>query len=179
MAADQQGLGMRDAVRGKLFDILNPHSPSALSAATDMERGIYNFAIDYSTHRGVACVWSNGRFVNVYLSKSRSVVANLDPGAYVGNTRLVVRVTAEREFEPRALVYMKAENVHPDRWKDTLDRKVLKDSYNEKPEAMTDQFKCKKCRKNQTSYMELQTRSADEPMTVFISCLNCGHRWRM
>jgi DNA-directed RNA polymerase subunit M/transcription elongation factor TFIIS len=42
----------------------------------------------------------------------------------------------------------------------------------------TDQFKCRRCGKRECTYYELQTRSADEPMTCFISCLNCGKEWR-
>ena len=37
-----------------------------------------------------------------------------------------------------------------------------------KPEAMTNLFKCHKCGSRETSYYEVQTRSADEPMTQFI-----------
>lgn len=37
---------------------------------------------------------------------------------------------------------------------------------------------CSKCKCPRTSYFMLQTRSADEPMTVFITCVNCGHAWR-
>ena len=51
--------------------------------------------------------------------------------------------------------------------------------YEFKPEAMTDQFKCRKCGSRSCSYYEVQTRSADEPMTQFISCLDCGNRWKM
>ena len=29
-----------------------------------------------------------------------------------------------------------------------------------------------------TTYYQLQTRSADESMTTYVSCLNCGHRWK-
>ena len=43
---------------------------------------------------------------------------------------------------------------------------------------VTSFHKCGKCKKRETSFYELQTRSADEPMTTFITCLNCGHRWR-
>ena len=47
-----------------------------------------------------------------------------------------------------------------------------------KKEAMTDQFECKRCKSRETAYYEVQTRSADEPMTIFITCLNCGNRWK-
>ena len=39
-------------------------------------------------------------------------------------------------------------------------------------------FVCKKCKQNKTTHYSLQTRSADEPMTVFVQCLTCGNRWR-
>lgn len=37
---------------------------------------------------------------------------------------------------------------------------------------------CSKCKGQKTSSYSLQTRSADEPMTVFVTCLTCGKRWR-
>jgi len=43
----------------------------------------------------------------------------------------------------------------------------------------TDQFRCGKCKQSKTTYYQLQTRSADEPMTTFITCTNCGNRWKM
>jgi len=46
-------------------------------------------------------------------------------------------------------------------------------------ECTTDQFRCSRCYKRECTYTELQTRSADEPMTVFVCCINCGHRWKM
>ncbi len=42
----------------------------------------------------------------------------------------------------------------------------------------TDEFKCHKCKKRRCTYYQKQTRSADEPMTTFITCLECGYRWR-
>ncbi|KAK6588674.1 transcription elongation factor TFIIS [Cryptosporidium xiaoi] len=40
------------------------------------------------------------------------------------------------------------------------------------------QFTCGKCKTNKTTYYQMQTRSADEPMTTFVRCLNCNNRWR-
>ena len=40
-------------------------------------------------------------------------------------------------------------------------------------------FRCPKCRKRKTTYYQMQTRSADEPMTVFITCQECQHKWKL
>ncbi|XP_013925728.1 PREDICTED: DNA-directed RNA polymerase III subunit RPC10 [Thamnophis sirtalis] len=39
---------------------------------------------------------------------------------------------------------------------------------------------CPKCGHPRAYFMQLQTRSADEPMTTFYKCCSapCGHRWR-
>ncbi|XP_036299591.1 transcription elongation factor A protein 3 isoform X2 [Pipistrellus kuhlii] len=39
-------------------------------------------------------------------------------------------------------------------------------------------FQCKKCKKKNCTYNQVQTRSADEPMTTFVLCNECGNRWK-
>lgn len=39
-------------------------------------------------------------------------------------------------------------------------------------------FTCGRCKSIKTTSTQKQTRSADEPMTVFVLCLNCGNRWK-
>ena len=75
---------------------------------------------------------------------------------------------------------MNSREQFPENWKELIDEKFKREKvlYETKKEAMTDQFKCKKCKSRETAYYELQTRSADEPMTIFITCLNCGNRWK-
>ena len=41
----------------------------------------------------------------------------------------------------------------------------------------TDLLKCGKCKKNNCTYHQMQTRSADEPMTTFVLCNECGNRY--
>ncbi|KAJ3073481.1 RNA polymerase II elongation factor [Podochytrium sp. JEL0797] len=45
-------------------------------------------------------------------------------------------------------------------------------------EAVTDEFRCGKCGKRKSTYYQKQTRSADEPMTTFVTCMNCGNKWK-
>lgn len=39
-------------------------------------------------------------------------------------------------------------------------------------------FTCGKCKSKKTTYYQKQTRSADEPMTSFVTCYNCNNRWK-
>lgn len=39
-------------------------------------------------------------------------------------------------------------------------------------------FACLQCGSTDVQTRQMQTRSADEPMTVFCACLKCGKRWK-
>lgn len=64
-----------------------------------------------------------------------------------------------------------------------LRAKFTKESINDHQMAKSDGAKaslltCNKCKKNNVTYTQMQTRSADEPMTTFAFCQECGHRWK-
>ena len=44
--------------------------------------------------------------------------------------------------------------------------------------SVSTSLQCGKCNQRKVSYSQAQTRSADEPMTTFCECLNCGNRWK-
>ncbi|KAK8883293.1 transcription elongation factor TFIIS [Tritrichomonas musculus] len=46
------------------------------------------------------------------------------------------------------------------------------------PANKSKNYKCIKCKSNNISFYQLQTRSADEPMTTFFTCGDCGYNWR-
>jgi transcription elongation factor S-II len=146
----------------------------------DLEIGVYNWTIDYCNEQKVIKNWKNSRFHRVYVEKARSVVANVDKDSYVGNNRLLVRM-GENEFPPHELPYMKAENIFPERWKDTLDAywKKYEHAYEKKELAVTNLFRCGKCKKRECTYYEQQLRSGDEGATLFVSCVNCGNKWKI
>ncbi len=47
------------------------------------------------------------------------------------------------------------------------------------PPTVECQIKCGRCKSTQVSVEQKQTRGADESMTVFVQCENCGLRWKM
>ena len=145
----------------------------------DMEIGIYNWCINECGIRRIARNWKNPKFMKLYVEKARSVISNVDKESYVQNTKLIDRIK-EKEFCPHELAFMKPENVYPDIWSNTVDilLKKYEIAYENKLVAMTDMFKCGRCKKRECTFVEMQTRAADEPMTVFIRCINCGNSWR-
>lgn len=40
-------------------------------------------------------------------------------------------------------------------------------------------YKCRKCKASRTSVRYLQTRRADEPVSVFVTCVECAFEWRL
>ena len=56
--------------------------------------------------------------------------------------------------------------------------RIDKDIFRNKPLLGKGLYKCNRCGSDDTEDREKQTRSADEPMTVFVSCRNCGHKWK-
>ena len=149
-------------------------------AARDLEVGVFNAALASAEERNVAKTWRNPRFEVLYMAKLRKVFSNLDPASYVGNSRLLSRLR-EGEFRPHKLASMRPENVFPERWQSVLDLRQQRDQYmaTARHATVTDQFRCGRCKKRECEYQEAQLRSCDEPATLFITCLNCGHRWRL
>ncbi|PNH12591.1 Transcription elongation factor A protein 3 [Tetrabaena socialis] len=148
--------------------------------AKDLEIGIYNWSLKQADSFRIPKLWTNSKFNDMYCSKTCSLLANLDPTSYVGNTDLIKRVLA-KEVKPHDLPFMKPPEIFPERWREVVELKVQKDEYatTVKPVAMTDQFRCKRCKKRECVYQEMQLRSADEPATIIITCISCSHSWRV
>ena len=50
--------------------------------------------------------------------------------------------------------------------------------YTQKLESVKGIFgRCRDCNNDEVVYYEKQTRSADEPMTIFITCTSCNYKW--
>ena len=168
-------IDIRESIRKKFNDIIGNEI-----ITRRLEKGIYNYTIDGAEKENIIKKWDNIVFKDLYLHKAISIYTNLKKDSYVKNTRLLDRLK-NKEFKPHELPYMKPTYCFPEHWKTLIDEKYKRDKvlFETKKEAATDQFKCSRCKKNECTYYELQTRSADESMTIFVICLNCGKRWKI
>ena len=145
-----------------------------------IEESVTDFTIKTAFNRKIQQSWENALFRKIYVNKCRSLYTNLDSSSYIKNENLITRVTNRIDFDIENIASMSYQELFPEIWKKMMDDKYKREKllYEEKQEAMTDQFKCARCKSRKCTYYELQTRSADEAMTIFITCINCGNRWK-
>ena len=145
----------------------------------DLERGVYNATLEDAKKHMVPLTWDHDTFKWLYSMIAKRTITNFHPNSYVGNKTLIER-WKEGEFTIDSIGHWTPYELSPANWKDLKDQQFRRDKrILEGNLAMaTDRFRCSQCKKKMCSYYELQTRSADEPMTIFISCLNCGKHWK-
>jgi transcription elongation factor S-II len=144
-----------------------------------MEKDIYNSCLKYSNENGIIKCWENKIFKSLYISRIRSIYSNLKSDSYLGNKQFGDKIVSGI-IDVKEISTLSKYDIYPEVWSELLSKLAEKDKlkYSLKPEAMTDMFKCRKCGSRSCSYYEFQTRSADEPMTQFITCLDCNNNWK-
>lgn len=140
---------------------------------TNLEKGIYNYSLEFANQRNIVKKWDNQYFVQIYLDRFKTIYINLK------NPDLMQKLK-NKEFKAHELAFMTHQNMVPEKWESLIEEKRIRDKNKFQPvlEASSDDFTCRKCKSKKCSYYQLQTRSADEPMTTFVSCLDCGNRWK-
>ena len=146
--------------------------------ALNLERGIFNYVLQQQSHSPNKS-W-NPVFQSAYINRAVTVHSNLNPDSYLKNRNLLKRLL-DKEINEFELCYFGPENMFPERHREIVEKYADKNSglapKPQKPES-DGMFRCGKCKTYKTTYYQLQTRSADESATTFVTCLNCNNRWK-
>lgn len=160
----------RENILNKFKTLLNEDESKLI------EEDIYNFVNNYIIEKNL----DNNLFKDLYINKSRQIYHNLDQDSYIKNKFLLKSLHKKIKLEK--ICSYKYNDLNPIKWKkfdkdiDILNSEIS----NNKEINTTDQFKCPKCKNNKCVYFQLQTRSADEGITSFITCISegCGFNWK-
>ncbi|CAN8200413.1 unnamed protein product [Coccothraustes coccothraustes] len=114
-----------------------------------------------------------------YRNRVRSRISNLKDPKNPGLRRNVLCGA----IEPSLIARMTAEEMASDELKklrNAMTQEAIREHQMAKTGGtVTDLFQCGKCKKKNCTYNQVQTRSADEPMTTFVLCNECGNRWKV
>ena len=143
-----------------------------------IEESIYKFALIQCENKGIEMDIDNKYFKRIYVNKIMTLYNNLDKDSYVKNNSFLTRLL-QKEFDVAEIGFLTPQDIHKDHWQKYLDRQVANDQflYSRTAGTQTTEYKCGRCKERNCTYYQLQVRCCDEPMTTFINCLNCGHKW--
>ena len=164
-----------EARRGKIADQFNNHLNNKVNA-TNLEKACFNSVIRSAKKQKIICKWENNNFMLLYKNKIKTVLFNINKD----NNTYLTNAMNENKVKVIDVPFLAHQELNPENWKSIIDLLIKKNKskYEIDIEAATEEFTCYRCKNSKCTYYELQTRSADEPMTTFITCLNCGKNWK-
>jgi transcription elongation factor S-II len=146
----------------------------------NIEKGIFNWTINHAKSTDQIPSWDNRVFKECYKHKALSIIYNL----MESRSHLKIRVL-NGDVKTKDLSTMKPQELWPTGPYDQEKRRLEYDELRKQLAKERDDaddfvgiFTCGKCKSKKTKYYQMQTRSADEPMTTFVTCINCGKRWK-
>ncbi len=147
----------------------------------NMELCTWNWAFRRSSELGDVPATNNRYHVGRYKQKFLSMIYNLKKSPNLKDKIL------KGELKTSAAINLSPQGLWPDGPHAKMTEKIADIEMKKLHAAnyMHDKdykglFRCGKCRGYKTTFYQMQTRSADEPMTVFCTCLNpkCGKKFR-
>ena len=148
------------------------------SQMIELEGIIYRKACETADYEEIRKSWNLQAFRDVYMAVTRRIIGNLNPDSYIKNRNLWERFHTN-ELTLEEIAKQNYYELCPENWQEMVDRQAKREKIQLEGDfsRATDKWMCNGCKQRKCTYYELQTRSADEPMTIFIHCLNCGKRW--
>jgi len=144
----------------------------------NLERGIYNWTVRNGQQTGFLCLWDDRLFLRLYERKAISIYQNFSSDF---NNHALQKDLLSGALDSYKTSFMTSEELHPEYHNELREqiKKKEKVQFEKRETVGSTQYKCGKCGQRDVSIAAAQTRSADEGITLFISCNNCPNHWKM
>lgn len=109
-------------------------------------------------------------FEEIYENRANEIINIISVSEHM------LKIIGEGKILPEKIAFMKNEELIPEKYEEIFKKKEIHNLNKENKGSTA--FECKKCHKRNAEITQKQTRSGDEPPTTFITCLNCGYKYR-
>ena len=144
--------------------------------ARQLDTCLWNWAIRTAAQRDIPCYWSCRAFRYRYTTRALGLAFNLK---HPSNAELGNRVRS-KDLHIKAFANMTPYEMFPALWAPVFER-IAQRQLRRMAKTLSSYegaHECGKCKSKNVVYIQLQTRSADEPMTCFFFCQGCGKNWK-
>ena len=159
----------------RMYALSNFEKSLNSKVAKKLEISVFNFTLNKARKENVQRSWSDSTFKMYYKNKVRSLIFNLKHGTLVKHIENKSSAVAN-------IPYLTPCELWPEKYEAYFQKKLAKEMIQlqqlAEEENTSGMYTCRKCKSNCTSFFSLQTRSADEPMTNYITCKKCGNKWK-
>jgi transcription elongation factor S-II len=151
--------------------------PETDTICINLEKSILNYSSDRAIYLREEPAWDNHKYTNIYKHKFLQLQYNLKNSPVLKNWIL------NRKVKSLDVIEMRPEDLWPDgpyakKIEEKIHKDLRKDYLTREMNNTEGFFTCGRCKSKKTSYYQLQTRSADEPMTTFVTCHQCDRNWK-
>jgi DNA-directed RNA polymerase subunit M/transcription elongation factor TFIIS len=121
-----------------------------------IEKSIYDFCVEYVEVNDALFL-----FEEIYDTKLNEILSVLK------NTKITTEIA-------KKIAFLKPEELNPEKYDKLIKKKEIQ-NLKKNDIKTSDAFPCSKCKKKRCQVSQRQSRSADEPETICVKCLECGH----
>jgi DNA-directed RNA polymerase subunit M/transcription elongation factor TFIIS len=112
----------------------------------------------------------------IYDDKIYNILANLDPNNIIQNKTLKKNLL-NGKINSSNIAFMAPAQLHPEKWQHLVKKREYKE-WRANSIAYSTAYKCFKCGESKCKVTQAQTRSADEAITTFVSCMTCHNTFK-
>jgi hypothetical protein len=140
-----------------------------------LEKGCLNRAITKAKEFDIRCIWDNDKFIFIYHSVCYKVACNIDNESSVKSDYILKKILND-DIELIEIAKLNSKQLCPEKYIKT-DEKFNKRNNVELKIKYSEMYRCRKCKKNQTTTSRRYARSLDEGVDLTITCCYCNYSW--
>jgi len=144
-----------------------------IDIALKIELSIFEYALIYCSNNK----YEPNYVKPIYQDKLNEIISNLDENKKGVMNKTFKKNILSGKIDSSNVAFLSPAQIHPEKWVHIIKKKEYMEQ-REKNIVYSDAYKCFKCGESKCKITQVQTRSADEPMTTFVVCVVCHNTFK-
>jgi len=133
-----------------------------------IEKSINDFSVDYAIVNDTPYL-----LLDIYTNKTSEIISLMKT-----KDSFLLDAIKNETINISMIAKMNPDELNPEQFQHIKKRKQTEENKRNSKEG-SKAYKCSKCKNSNSRLIERQTRSGDEPPTIFVECLECGHKHKL